>query len=333
MEPLLQVKQLKTRFKSKEGTVEAVSDLSFSLDPNEILAIVGESGCGKSVTALSILRILSKNAEITTGEILFNSDGKIIDLTKLKVDGSEIRSIRGNDIAMIFQEPMTSFSPVHTIGNQIVEAISLHSPVRKKDYTEDAMKILKEVGMPDPKSAFHSYPHNLSGGMRQRAMIAMALSCKPKILIADEPTTAVDVTLQAKVLELMRDMQKLNGMSILLITHDLGVVAEMADRVIVMYLGRAMETAGVEELFENPKHPYTQGLMRSVPKLEGDISKLQSIRGTVPSLYELPVGCKFNTRCDHMIEGVCDQDSPTIQEIGPQHMVACYLYEEEKTHE
>lgn len=352
--PILQINHLSVYFKSKEGTVRAVDDLSFSVYPDEVLGIVGESGCGKSVTALSILNVLSRNARIVNGEILYSRDGQTVDISKLNPDGKAIRGIQGKEIAMIFQEPMTAFSPLHTIGNQIGEAIELHMmdvdragdvgtsneasarPPKRSIFNRNAVKrwkdqqtiaILRKVGMPNPEEILNSYPHNLSGGMRQRAMIAMGLSCNPRILIADEPTTALDVTLQAQILKLMREMKIAYHMSIIFITHDLGVIAEMADRVVVMYLGRVMEMATVDEIFYQPKHPYTQALIHSVPKTSGPIEKLTPIEGTVPSPMDIPTGCKFHTRCLSFIPGVCDQQPPGISEVSPGHLVACFLYE------
>lgn len=354
--PLLQIKNLKVQFTSKEGTVKAVDDLSFEVYPEEVLGIVGESGCGKSVTALSILNVLSRNGKIAAGNILLRQGEETIDIAQLGPDGAAMRAIQGNEIAMIFQEPMTAFSPLHTIGNQIGEAIELHMhdsqqavgqpsgqipmpavPRRRGPFGGRAVKhwvdkqtieILRKVGMPNPEEILHAFPHNLSGGMRQRAMIAMALSCNPRILIADEPTTALDVTLQAQALALMRQMQALYHMSIIFITHDLGVIAEMADRVVVMYLGRVMETATVDDLFYQPKHPYTQALIQSVPKTSGPLEKLIPIEGTVPSSMDMPKGCKFHTRCPQVMPGLCDVNAPQLLEVASGHQVACFLYNE-----
>jgi peptide/nickel transport system ATP-binding protein len=366
--PLIQVKDLSIHFSTKEGTVKAVDGLSFEVYPNEVLGVVGESGCGKSVMALSILNVLSKNGKIAAGKILFQNDDGVIDITRLHPDGGPIRHIRGKEIAMIFQEPMTAFSPLHSIGNQIGEAIELHmledrielQPLddsqtageqiggalrtiapRETNYfkrketkrwvDEQTKEILRRVGMPNPAAILHAYPHNLSGGMRQRAMIAMALSCNPRVLIADEPTTALDVTLQAQVLELMREMKEVFDMSIIFITHDLGVVAEMADRVVVMYLGKAMEIAPVDDLFHNPKHPYTKALIQSVPKTSGSIEQLIPIEGTVPSPLEMPKGCKFHTRCPDYMPGICDVKEPHIIGVGDGHQVSCFLYDERES--
>ncbi len=333
--PLLEVSDLCVQFSSKEGDVKAVDGISFKVYRNEVLGIVGESGSGKSVTALTLLRLLSRNGRITDGNIRFRADdhAEPVEITELEADGPTIRSIRGAQIAMIFQEPMTAFSALHTIGNQIGEVIALHNvppdtPRRqRKQYVRDeTVRVLASVGMPSPKQLIDAYPHELSGGMRQRAMIAMGLSCAPRILIADEPTTALDVTLQAQVMDLMSDMREQQRMSIIFITHDLGVIAEMADRVMVMYLGREMETAPVDDLFHNPLHPYTRALLRSIPTATGPIETLVSIKGTVPNPLNMPSGCRFHTRCDSFIEGTCDVRTPTLVEISPGHSVACFLH-------
>lgn len=326
---LLQVVDLKTYFFSREGTLHAVDGVNFHLRHNEILGIAGESGCGKSVTAQSILRIVPKNGQIVDGQILLDLDGRVVDLTKLNPDGKEIRKIRGKEIAMIFQEPMTSFSPVHTIGNQIIETIVLHQKLSKKAARAQAIELLGKVGMPNPARVIDEYPFNLSGGMRQRAMIAMALSCQPKILIADEPTTAVDVTIQAQVLELMRTLQQELHMSILIITHDLGIIAELTDNVMIMYLGKEVEYGPTAEIFTNPQHPYTRGLLQSIPKLSPGRMGLTPIAGSVPSPYEMPVGCKFHPRCSEFIKGKCDQEEPSVYRTGEQHWVSCFLYKGE----
>lgn len=325
---LLRVANLRTYFFSREGTLRAVDGVSFDLHREEVLGIAGESGCGKSVTAQSILRIVPKNGRIVSGEILLNLNGDIIDLTKLNPDGKEIRRIRGKEIAMIFQEPMTSFSPVHTIGDQIIEMVVLHQGLSKRHARDYTIELLRKVGMPNPAQVIDEYPFNLSGGMRQRAMIAMALSCQPKILIADEPTTAVDVTIQAQVLDLMRELQQELQMSILIITHDLGVIAELTDAVMIMYLGKEVEYGPTEEIFNNPQHPYTRGLLHSIPKLSPGRQKLTPITGTVPSPYEMPAGCKFHPRCPEFMPGKCDREEPAVYRTGEQHWVSCFLYEE-----
>ena len=324
---LLSVRDLETFFFSREGTVRAIDGLTFEIKRGETLGIAGESGCGKSVTAQSILRLVPSNGRIVSGQILLKLNGKPIDLTKLDPKGKEIRQIRGREISMIFQEPMTSFSPVYSIGNQIIEVIRLHQHCTAKEARKRAIKTLKRVGMPKPEQTIDAYPFALSGGMRQRAMIAMALSCQPSLLIADEPTTAVDVTIQAQVLELMKELQKEHNMSLIVITHDLAVIAELCDRVLIMYLGRNVESAAVEELFYHPKHPYTIGLLNSVPKLgQGSEQKIEAIEGVVPSAYEIPSGCLFNPRCSQFIEGICDKKSPSSVEVAPGHKVSCFLY-------
>lgn len=312
---ILEVKNLETSFKVEEGTVIAVAGVSFDVRKGKTLGIVGESGCGKSVTSLSIMRLIpNPPGKITGGEILY----KGTDL--LKLDAAAMRKIRGNEISMIFQEPMTSLNPVFTIGNQLVEAISLHQDLSSKECRAKAIEMLKLVGIPSPEKRIDDYPHQLSGGMRQRVMIAMALSCNPQVLIADEPTTALDVTIQAQILELLRDLQNRVGMAMILITHDLGVVAEVCDEVIVMYAGKVAEQGSVEEIFKNPKHPYTRGLLNSIPTLKKDPTgkvkktRLETIPGIVPSLLDLPKGCRFQSRCTYVIDA-CRQAEPELRVI------------------
>jgi len=327
---LLDIRGLRTHFHSKEGTVRAVDGVSFSIRRGEALGIAGESGCGKSVTAQSILRIVPTNGRIEEGSILFQRDGGVVDIAKLDPRGPEIRSIRGAEISMIFQEPMTSFSPVYTIGNQIMEVIRLHQKVDAKEARARAIEMLRRVGMPKPEKSVDSYPFALSGGQRQRAMIAMALSCQPRLLIADEPTTAVDVTIQAQVLDLVEELQAQSDMALMMITHDLAVIAELCDRAMIMYLGRSVECASVEALFDRPRHPYTVGLLNSVPRLgEGGGQQIDAIEGTVPSLYRLPTGCPFHPRCPRCMGGVCDRVFPEPVEVSPGHSVSCHLYAEE----
>lgn len=315
MSPILEVKNLKTSFFTSQGEIKAVDDVSFEVYKGKTLAIVGESGCGKSVTSLSIMRLIAEPpGKIVGGQILFESK----DLTRATQE--ELRKIRGNRISMIFQEPMTSLNPVFTIGNQIEEAILLHQKVNKVEARKIAIEMLKLVGIPAPEKRVFDYPHQLSGGMRQRVMIAMALSCNPDILIADEPTTALDVTIQAQILELLKDLQKRLGMALVLITHDLGVVAETADEVIVMYAGHIVEKAPVQQLFKNPKHPYTRGLLNSIPKPGS--KRLETIAGMVPHLLKLPKGCRFADRCAH-VSDECRAQDPSIREVGPQHLVRC----------
>ena len=336
--PLLSVRDLHTHFPLDEGTVVAVDGASFDLYPGQTLGIVGESGCGKSVTARSILGILDKPGEVVGGEILFRSDPDgdnsnaasdgMIDLTSFDPDSAEMRRIRGGEISYVFQEPMTSFSPVHTIGNQLIEAITLHQSVSKGEARDMAVDLLRRVGIPLPDQRVDEYSFQLSGGLRQRAMIAMALSCNPRILIADEPTTALDVTTQSQILDLMTNLQNQYGMAIMLITHDLGVIAEMADYVVVMYLGRVVESAPVDDIFHNPQHPYTRALLESIPRIQSDAAqdRLASITGSVPHPYARPSGCPFNPRCPSFIGGVCDAESPTLLPIGVNHQVSCFLH-------
>ncbi len=323
---LLEIKNLKTYFQLDEGVLKAVDDVSFEIRKGAVLGVVGESGCGKSVTAQSILRIVPPPGK-TDGEILLHQDNEVIDLAKLDPSGEEIRSIRGKEITMIFQEPMTSLSPVHTIGNQIMEAILLHRDMSREEARKLAIEMLDDVGISSPEQMVDDYPHQLSGGMRQRAMIAMALSCNPSLLIADEPTTALDVTVQAQILDLMRHLQEDFGMSIMFITHNLGVIAEMADEVAVMYLGKVVEYADVDTIFHNPKHPYTISLLRSIPKVGRKARiRLDTIKGTVPLPLELPEECSFYPRCSEAMEGVCNAGIPPLVEIEGGHKVRCYLY-------
>ncbi len=324
--PLIEVNGLKTYFYTEDGVVRAVDGVDFQIEQEKTLGVVGESGCGKSVTALSIMGLVqSPPGKIEAGQILFHQDGKVTDLTKLNPKGKEYRAIRGDQIAMIFQEPMTSLNPVYTIGNQIMEAIILHQHVDKKQAREKAIEMLRAVGIPVPEQRVDEYPHQLSGGMRQRAMIAMALSCNPSLLIADEPTTALDVTIQAQVLDLMNDLRKEFNTSIQFITHDLGVIADMADDVVVMYLGKVVEKAEVHELYHNPKHPYTQGLMNSIPSLASKKDRLTPIKGVVPDPFDIPAGCGFEPRCPHAMD-ICKTKRPELKEVAPGHTTACWLY-------
>ena len=320
-ENLIEVKKLVTQFSGKNGTVTAVDGVSFSIRKGKTLGIVGESGCGKSVTSMSILRLIpAHSGKIASGEILFG--GK--DLTKLSE--KEIRHIRGNEIAMIFQDSMTGLNPVMTIGKQLVETITAHNKMDKKDAWARAEEMLKKVGIPSPAQRLKEYPHQLSGGMRQRVMIAMALSCNASLFIADEPTTALDVTIQAQILELIRELKEKENKSIMLITHDMGVVAEMADDVMVMYAGKEMEYGDVRSIFKNPLHPYTQGLLKSIPRLDQDSSeKLFNIKGSVPDLSEMPKGCRFCTRCPEAKE-LCHKQEPGLAEADG-HKVRCWKYD------
>ena len=331
--PLLSVRNLKTYFMQDEGTVRAVDGVSFDVTAGTTLGIVGESGCGKSITARSILRIVDRPGRIIEGEIHFrrpsaNGGGAVIDLARLDANGTEMRSIRGAEIALIFQEPMSSFSPVHSIGNQIIEAILLHQEVTPTQAREQAIEILRRVGVSSPEERVDQLAHQLSGGLRQRAMIAMALSCRPTLLIADEPTTALDVTTQTQILELMRQLQKEDGMAIMLITHDLGVIAEMATDVAVMYLGRVVEQAPVDAIFYAPRHPYTRALLRSIPRMRARTrERLTPIAGAVPHPYDRPAGCPFHPRCAEFMAGRCDAQAPTLKPVGDRHAVSCFLYE------
>lgn len=321
-EQILSVDGLKTHFFSDSGVVKAVNGISFSINKGETVGIVGESGSGKSVTSLSIMRLLGNSSgRVVDGNITF--DGTDI----LALSENNMRKIRGNNMAMIFQEPMTSLNPVYKIGKQLTESIILHLKMNKQDAKEHAIKILDDVGIPRANEIIDEYPHQLSGGMRQRVMIAMAMSCSPKLLIADEPTTALDVTIQAQILELMQDLRQNSDTSILLITHDLGVVAEMCDRVIVMYAGKIVEESDVYTLFENPQHPYTKGLLQSIPKLGHPTDKLESIPGNVPTPKQMPVGCKFAPRCAFAMD-ICLQKEPDLYTIDETHTSRCWLHEE-----
>ena len=320
MEPLLDVRNLRTHFFSRAGAVRAVDGVSFSLDRGEILGLVGESGCGKSVSSLSVMRLVDRPGRIVSGEILF--EGRDL----LGLSKEEMRRLRGNRLAMIFQEPTSSMNPVFTAGSQIAEAILVHERVSRKAARERVLRLMQLVGIPDPERRFRQFPHQFSGGMLQRMMVAMALACNPSVLIADEPVTALDVTIQAQILDLIKALRDQTGASILLITHDMGVVAETCDRVAVMYLGKIVETGPLVSIFEAPKHPYTVGLFASIPRLEETVEWLQPIPGTVPSPLNLPTGCRFASRCPHAMP-VCAQAEPPMLEIAPGHQVACFLYE------
>ncbi len=330
--PILSVRDLKTYFFQDEGTVKAVDGASFDLYPRQTLGIVGESGCGKSVTARSILRIVERPGRIVSGAILLcrdagNGRATPLDLTQLDPESREMRLIRGGDIGLIFQEPMTSFSPVHTIGNQIIETIRLHQEVSEQQARERAIEMLHLVGIPKPERRIDEFAFQLSGGLRQRAMIAMALSCGPRILIADEPTTALDVTTQAQILDLLRSLQEREGMTIILITHNLGVVAEMCDEVVVMYLGRVVEQGPVDAIFHAPKHPYTKALLRSIPSIHATTrTELPTIAGSIPHPYNRPEGCPFHPRCSDCMPGTCDRVEPSLRRIGDGQAVSCFLF-------
>ncbi|WP_242319767.1 ABC transporter ATP-binding protein [Bacillus cereus group sp. BfR-BA-01349] len=318
---VVELKDLQTHFQTDEGTVKAVNHVSFAVREGETVCVVGESGCGKSVTALSIMGLIAESGSVVGGDILY--EGKSL----LGMKEKELRSLRGNDIAMIFQEPMTSLNPVFTVGEQIVETLREHELLSKNEAYKKAIELIRKVGIARADEIAHSYPHELSGGMLQRIMIAVALSCNPKLLIADEPTTALDVTIQAQILDLLRQVKEEFKTSILLITHDLGVVAEMADYVVVMYGGKVIEEAPVLEIFQNPKHPYTKGLLKSKPVMGKRIDKLYSIPGQVPNLVGLGEFCYFSGRCEHCME-ICEKEAPNLNVNDENHKVACWLYEE-----
>jgi oligopeptide/dipeptide ABC transporter ATP-binding protein len=319
MEPLFEVKNLRTSIKTKHGYIHAIENVNFTVKHGEILGIVGESGCGKSMTALSILRLVSSPpVYITSGKILYEGQ----DL--LKLSKNDMRNIRGNKISMIFQEPMTSLNPVYTVGKQIAEAILLHQNVSKKEAEHKAVEMLKMVGIPSPEQRAKEFPHQMSGGMRQRVMIAMALSCQPELLIADEPTTALDVTIQAQILEELRKLQKQLNTSIIMITHDLGVVADMAQNVMVMYAGKVVEYGTVRQIFKSPMHPYTIGLLQSIPRLDKSVKKLHMIDGIVPNIDNMPKGCRFYPRCSNVMD-ICKEKEPDLLDHG-DHKSRCWLY-------
>ncbi len=328
---LLEIENLRVCVDVEGVSLTIIDDVSLSLKAGEILALVGESGCGKSVTAHSIMRLLPKMLRIESGQIVWRSpkQGKAVDIARLDPRGIGIRRIRGDEIAMIFQEPMSSFSPLHTIGNQVMEVIRIHRKVGKKEARAVAVEMLDKVGISDPNRVVDQYPHEFSGGMRQRAMIAKALSCSPALLIADEPTTALDVTIQAQVLSLMHDLQGEFGMAIIFITHDLGVVAQVADKVAIMYLGKIVEQGATREIFANPKHPYTVNLLEAIPRLGRieDRQDLIPIQGSVPSLFERPTGCPFVTRCSRAIADRCAASVPTLSPVSRDHRVACFLHQ------
>ena len=317
--PLLEIKNLHTYFRTKKGIVKAVNDVSYSVEPGKTMGVVGESGSGKSVSAMSILKLLDNNGYIADGEIVF--DGK--DLTKLSIE--EMYKIRGNQISVIFQEPMTSLNPIFTVERQLSEPLMIHQHLSRKQAAARALEMLEDVQMPNPKAVLKQYPHQLSGGMRQRVMIAMALACQPKILIADEPTTALDVTIQAQILKLMNDLQKSHGTSIIFITHDLGVINEMADDVVVMYCGQVVEQSSARVIFTNNpvSHPYTEGLMNSIPRLDNDGDKLEPIPGAVPHPLALPKGCKFAPRCKYCTKR-CLEEEPELTEVAPNQLIRCF---------
>jgi oligopeptide/dipeptide ABC transporter ATP-binding protein len=315
--PLLEIKGLRTHFFTQDGVVKAVDDVTFQIGHGQTLGVVGESGCGKSITALSVMRLIERPGRIVAGEVLLNGENL------LDKRDSDMRDVRGDQVSMIFQEPMTSLNPVFTCGDQIAEAVQQHTAVSRREAWDRAVEMLRVVGIPDAKRRANEHPHQLSGGMRQRVMIAMALSTDPDMLIADEPTTALDVTIQAQILEVMRDLRTKNRMAIMLITHDLGVVAEMADEVVVMYAGKVVERADVRTVFATPHHPYTKGLLLSIPRMDERVARLEVIKGTVPSPLNLPTGCLFKRRCPYRMR-VCDT-APPFQEVQPDHFSRCWL--------
>ena len=328
--PVLEVKDLQTHFFTEGGVVRAVDGVSFQIMPGKTLGLLGESGCGKSVTGYSILQLVNSPGRVVGGQILFDSGrGEKVDLLQFGPRTEAMRRIRGNEIAMIFQEPMTSLDPLFNIGNQLSEAVLVHQRVSKKAALDRAAELLDKVRLPQPRELLEKYPHQLSGGMRQRVMIAMALTGQPKLLIADEPTTALDVTTEAQILELLQSLQDEFNMAMLFITHDLGVISEMAEEVIVMYLGRVVEQTDIEALFEAPKHPYTQALLESMPRVgHKSATPLRVIEGMVPSPFDIPSGCPFHPRCTRFMPGLCDTTQPKLIELDETHKVRCLLYEE-----
>jgi peptide/nickel transport system ATP-binding protein len=327
---LLDIRDLHIHFFTDEGVVKAVDGVDMTIRRGKTLCVVGESGCGKSVMSLASLRIVNSPGRIVGGQILLQrgAGAGTIDIAALKADSRELRAIRGSEIAMIFQEPMTSLSPMYTVGNQIMEPIRLHEAVSKQEARNRAIEMLRKVRIPKPERLIDEYPFRLSGGMRQRAMIAMALACNPSMLIADEPTTALDVTTQAQIIDLMLELQQEYGMAIMFITHDLGVVAEIADDVAVMYLGKVVECGDADTIFNDPKHPYTQALLRSIPKISATREPLEAIEGMVPSPFRRPQGCAFHPRCAQAIAGVCDTDAPPVVTLGDGQTVRCVLYQD-----
>jgi peptide/nickel transport system ATP-binding protein len=327
---MVQIRGLQTHFFTDDGVVKAVDGVDLDVFPNRTLCILGESGCGKSIMARSILRIVDAPGQIVGGSITYrNAQGRSIDLVQARQGSKTLREIRGQDIAMIFQEPMSSLGPIQKIGKQITETILLHRPMSKAEAKETAIEMLDKVGIPKPRERFDAYPFELSGGMRQRAMIAMALSCQPRLLIADEPTTALDVTTQAQILDLIAELKEELNMSVMLITHDLGVVAEVAEDVAVMYMGKVVERGDVYSIFENPQHPYTRALLESIPRLGAEKRKrLPAIRGMVPHPLARPSGCTFRTRCDHFMPGVCDMQEPPMVRVAEAE-AACFLLSKE----
>jgi oligopeptide/dipeptide ABC transporter ATP-binding protein len=329
--PLLEVKNLRTYFKSDDGLVRAVDGVDFYVNPGEVIGLVGESGCGKSVTSLSIMRLIAPPGYVESGEILF--EGRDL----LKMSEKQMDGIRGDRISMIFQQPQTSLNPVFMVGDQVAEVMHIHKKMKDSEAWSMALEMFRQVGIPDPERRMKAYPHELSGGMAQRVMIAMALALRPALLIADEPTTALDVTIQAQILDLMRNLRKEVGSSVILITHDLGVIAELAERVAVMYAGQIVEETSVERIFDEPKHPYTLGLIGSIPILSRTIDRLDVIPGSVPNLVNLPSGCRFAPRCLKRLAyngmEICSRTLPALTEVNPGHLVRCWLYQDSENHQ
>ena len=326
---IIEVDNLSVHFRVDEGRLKAVDRVSFTIAERQMFGLIGESGCGKTVTAQSLMRLVPSPGEIVGGSINFFGElGGKTDLVQLDKSGSEIRAIRGNEIAMVFQEPMSSLSPIHSIGNQLIEAVRLHVTRNKREAYEIALEMLDLVGIPNPIQRMGEYPHHFSGGMRQRVMIAMALSCRPRLLIADEPTTALDVTVQAQILDLIAQSQAQFNMAVLYITHDLGIIAEICDKVAVMYLGQIVEHGSVRDIFHNPLHPYTRRLLASTPRIGQRRSRLQTIEGTVPTPIDLPIACGFCARCPDRIDGSCDVAMPALVEIEDNHFARCFLHDE-----
>jgi len=326
----LELHDLKTYFFLDEGIVKAVDGVDLTLGDGETIGVIGESGCGKSVMGQSIMRLIVQPGEIVKGTaLLHRKDGTQMDIFALEPNSPALRSIRGNEIAMIFQEPMTAFSPVYTIGQQISEMVALHTKIEPSKIRDHVVGLLNRVGISNPSQRFDEYPHQLSGGMRQRAMIAMALSCSPKIILADEPTTALDVTIQAQILDLLKQLQREEGMSVIFVTHNMAVIAETVERVYVMYLGQVVESTTTQGLFANPLHPYTQKLLRSIPKPGQRVDRLEVIKGTVPTPIDMPLQCGFASRCPSMMAGLCDKKMPALVEIEPGHFARCFLHSQE----
>ena len=326
---IIEVDNLSVHFHVDEGKLKAVDRVSFTIAERQMFGLIGESGCGKTVTAQSLMRLVPSPGEIVGGSINFFGElGGKTDLVQLDKSGSEIRAIRGNEIAMVFQEPMSSLSPIHSIGNQLMEAVRLHVTRNKREAYEIALEMLDLVGIPNPIQRMGEYPHHFSGGMRQRVMIAMALSCRPRLLIADEPTTALDVTVQAQILDLIAQSQAQFNMAVLYITHDLGIIAEICDKVAVMYLGQIVEHGSARDIFHNPLHPYTRRLLASTPRIGQRRSRLQTIEGTVPTPIDLPVACGFCARCPDRMDGSCDVAMPALVEIEDNHFARCFLHDE-----